>query len=67
LIKAEPKKEYLQLLATKLNRNNGLIKYAKIIEELPHGQVSHTQLIDIHLTEKEKEKEDKRVKDQAVN
>ena len=65
LIKAEPKKEYLQLLATKLDRNNGLIKYAKIIDELPNGQVSHTQLIDIPLTEKEKE--DKKVKDQAAN
>jgi uncharacterized repeat protein (TIGR03899 family) len=65
LVKAEPKTEYLQLLATKLNRNNGLLKYGNIIEELSNGQVRYTQLIDIPLTEKEKE--DKRVKEQAAN
>lgn len=65
LIRAEQKKEYLQLLATKLDRNNGCVKYAKIIEELPNGQVRHAPLIYIPLTEKEEE--DKRAKDQAAN
>jgi uncharacterized repeat protein (TIGR03899 family) len=54
LIKAEPKKEYLQLLATKLNRNNGLIKYANITEKLVN-RLNHDSLIDIPLTEKEQE------------
>jgi uncharacterized repeat protein (TIGR03899 family) len=65
LVKAEPKKEYLQLFATKLNRNNGSVKYANIIEELSNGQVKHSQSIDIPLTEKEEE--DKKVKEQAAN
>ena len=65
LVKAEPQKEYLQLLATKLDRNNGLVKYANIIEELSNGSVRHAPLIDVPLTEKEKE--DKRVKEQAAS
>ncbi len=53
LVKAGPKVDYLQLLATKLDRNNGSIKYATIIQDLPNGQVRHTPLIDVPLTEKE--------------
>lgn len=55
LVNISPKKEYLQLLATKLNRQNGALQYAKILEELPNGQVRHTPLIDIPLTDMEKE------------
>jgi hypothetical protein len=55
LVNIQPKKEYFQLLATKLNRQNGLVQYADIIEELPDGQVRHTGLIDVPLTEMEKE------------
>ena len=65
LTKAEPKKDYLQLLATKLDRNNGSIKYANIIRNLPNGQIKHTPLIDIPLTDKERE--DKKAKDQTAN
>ncbi len=32
LVNVSPKKEYLQLLATKLNRQNGLVQYASILE-----------------------------------
>ena len=63
LIKVEPKVDYLQLLAKKLDRNNGPIKYATILEELSNGQVRHTQPQDIPLTEKEYA--DKRKKDAA--
>ncbi|OIQ00754.1 MAG: hypothetical protein AUK35_02615 [Zetaproteobacteria bacterium CG2_30_46_52] len=49
LVSNSPKKEYLQLLATKLNRNNGTVKYASIIEELSNGQIRHTPLIDVPL------------------
>jgi len=55
LVNIQPKKEYLQLLATKLNRQNGLAQYANILEELQNGQVRHTGLIDVPLTENEKE------------
>lgn len=51
LINAVPKNEYLQLLATKLGRSNGTIKYANIVEELPNGQIRHTPLIDVPMTE----------------
>jgi hypothetical protein len=53
------------LFATKLNRNNGSIKYADIIEELPNGGCSHSQTIDIPLTEKEVE--DTKIKEQTAN
>jgi len=53
---SEPKKiEYLQLLASKLNRQNGKIQYANILEELSNGQIKHTTLVDIPLTDIEKE------------
>ena len=65
LVKTDSKKEYLQLLATKLDRNNGTFKYANILEEPSNGQVSRTPLIDIPLTEIEKE--EKRKKEQATN
>lgn len=62
LIQSEPKKNYIQLLATKLDRNNGPIKYANIIEKLPNGQIHYAQQVDVPLTEKEE-----RVKGQAAN
>lgn len=64
LINIAPKKEYLQLLATKLDRNNGTVKYASIIEELPNGQVRHTPLIDIPLADIEID--EKRKADEAT-
>jgi len=54
LVNSPPNKEYLQLLATKLNRHNGTIKYAAILEELPNGQIKHTPLVDVPLNEIEK-------------
>lgn len=51
LISYAPPKEYLQLLATKLGRSNGTVKYANIVEELPNGQVRHTPLLDVPLTD----------------
>lgn len=65
LIKAEPQKAYLQLLATKLDRNNGSIKYANITRYLPNGEIRYAQPIDIPLTDKEREH--KMAKDQAAN
>lgn len=59
LIRESPKMEYLQLLATKLNRQNGRIQYANILEELSNGQIKHTGLIDIPLTDIEKEQSEK--------
>lgn len=59
LINISPKKEYLQLLATKLGRSNGTVKYASIIEELTNGQIRHAPLIDIPLTDIEMDKKQK--------
>lgn len=64
LVRTEPRTDYIQLLATKLDRNNGPTKYAKIVEELSNGRVRHTQLIDVPLTEKEKT--ELRAKEQAT-
>ncbi len=63
LVNINPKIEYLQLLAAKLNRQNGLIQYANILEELPDGRVKHTELIDVPLTDSENE--DKRKNEQS--
>ena len=60
LIDISPKKEYLQLLATKLNRKNGLVQYGNILEELSNGQVRHSGLINVPLTELENEENNKK-------
>ncbi len=64
LIKEEARIEYLQLLATKLNRDNGSIRYARIVERLPDGRIKHTNITDIPPTEEEKK--DRKIKVQAT-
>lgn len=65
LIKEKTDIDYIQLLATKLDRVNGPIKYAKIIRYLPDDRVRHSQLIDIPLTDKERA--DEMTRSQPVN
>lgn len=60
LVKATPELDYIQLFATKINRLNGTIKYGQVIAELPNGQIRHTNLIDVPLTDDELEQERKR-------
>jgi uncharacterized repeat protein (TIGR03899 family) len=60
LVRTIPELDYIQLLATKINRENGSIKYGQILQELPNGQISHTNLLDVPMTEEEIEKERKR-------
>ena len=60
LVESTPELDYIQLLATKLNRQNGVIKYARIIELLPDGRINHMPLMDVPLTETEQEQEDKK-------
>lgn len=60
LVKAIPELDYIQLLATKINRINGTIKYGQVLAELPNGQIRHTNLIEVPLTDKELEQEQKR-------
>ncbi len=64
LVNVNPNINYLQLLATKLNRQNGLIQYSNILEKLPDGRVRHAALIDIPLTDSENE--DKTKKEESV-
>ncbi|WP_428087485.1 DUF2806 domain-containing protein [Candidatus Thioglobus sp.] len=54
LIDVEPKMEYIQLLATKLNRKNGAIQYTNSFKELSNNHIQYTELIDVPLTEDEK-------------
>ena len=65
LVNTIPKKEYIQLLATRLNRQNGKIQYANILEELQNGQVKHTGLINVPLTELEQENKNKKKQDES--
>lgn len=60
LVNATTELDYIQLLATKINRLNGTIKYGQVLAELPNGQIRHTNLIDVPLTEDELEQERKR-------
>jgi len=60
LVNTTPALDYIQLLATKLNRQNGSVKYARILDYLPNGQIRHTGLIKVPLTVVEQEAENKR-------
>ncbi|WP_234445868.1 DUF2806 domain-containing protein [uncultured Carboxylicivirga sp.] len=59
LVKSTPELDYIQLLATKINRINGSIKYGQILAELPNGQIRYTNLIDVPLTDQEVDQERK--------
>lgn len=61
LIDINPKMDFIQLLATKLNRENGSIKYARIIEKLSNEQIRHSPLIDVPLTELEKQNKNQEI------
>jgi len=60
MVKSTPDLDYIQLIASKLNRNNGPVRYAGILEMLENGQIQHTGLVDVPLTDKEEEHERKR-------
>jgi uncharacterized repeat protein (TIGR03899 family) len=60
LVNVLPDLEYIQLLATNLNRKIGNVKYANILQYLPTGRINHTGLIDVPLTVIEREREQKR-------
>lgn len=57
LVNVSPDIDYIQLLATNLNRQIGSVKYGRIIQRLPNGQFRHTPLVDVPLTEQELEQE----------
>lgn len=59
LVSTHPKIEYVQFLATKLNRQNGLVQYGQIIEKLSGGGVKHSKLKEVPLTALEKQNENK--------
>lgn len=60
MVRSTPDLDYIQLIASKLNRINGPVKYAGILEMLENGQIKHTGLVDVPLTDKEKEQDRKR-------
>lgn len=65
LIETKAEMDYIQLLASKI-RNKGVktIQYATI-NEIKDGQIHHSELIDVPLTEEEiKKEEEKRKKDE---
>lgn len=59
LVYVTPGLDYIQLLASKLNRKNGTVKYGQILQYLPTGQIRHTPLLDVPLTAIEQEQENK--------
>lgn len=68
LVKAIPELDYIQFLATKINRLNGIIKYGEVLAELPNGQIEYSNLIDVPLTDdemKENEKKQKKINNET--
>lgn len=55
LVTTTPDLDYIQLFASKLNRENGKIQFGYIIEKLGDGRVRYASLQDVPLTENEKE------------
>jgi len=51
LVDTKPDLDYLELLAIKLGRQNGDIKYGTILAEYNNGKISHTPLVDIPLND----------------
>ena len=62
LVNVSPELDYIQLLASKLDRKNGSVQYGKVLEFLQNGQFRHSQLIDVPPTKKE-QKESEEQKD----
>lgn len=65
LVQTTPDVDYIQLLATKLNRTNGSIKYGYVLQYLNNGQVKHSPLMEVPLTDSESEQ--KRKQDENQN
>ncbi len=53
LVNITPDLDCIQLLASSLNRQIGNVKYGKILQKLSNGQIYHTPLIEVPLTDKE--------------
>lgn len=53
LVQSMPDVDYIQLLATKLNRTNGSIKYGYVLQYLNNGQVRHSPLMEVPMTDAE--------------
>jgi len=54
LVDLEPDIEYIQLLAARLNRQYGAIKYADIYATLPNGKFSLSDFVDVPLSNNER-------------
>jgi uncharacterized repeat protein (TIGR03899 family) len=59
LVQTTPDVDYIQLLATKLNRNNGSIKYGNVFQYFNNGQVRHSPLMEVPMTDTEIEQKRK--------
>ncbi len=59
LVNTVPELDYIQLLASKLGRQNGTIKYGYILGYLPDGYIEHSPLIEVPLTVLEAEQKRK--------
>ena len=64
LIETKTELDYVQLLASKIRREGVTIKFANILE-IKDGQISHTGLVDVPLTEAEQAALDEKLKREA--
>ncbi len=59
LVQTTPDMDYIQLIASKLNRSNGPVRYGYILKYLDNGQINHSPLMEVPLTETELEQKKK--------
>jgi hypothetical protein len=60
LVNTVPELDYIQLLAAKIDRANGSIKYGEFKKKFPEGKIIPSNLIDVPLTNVEIEKLNKK-------
>jgi uncharacterized repeat protein (TIGR03899 family) len=61
LIATKPELDYIQLLAAKIRRKGVVVKFANILN-IKDGNIQHTGLVDVPMTQEEKTREEKRLK-----
>lgn len=61
LIETKPEFDYIQLLASKIRREGVEVKYANILE-IKDGEIHHSELIDVPMSEDEIKREEERLK-----
>ena len=66
LIETKPELDYIQLLTSKIRRKGVVVKFANILN-IKDGNIEHTGLVDVPITEDESKREGERLIKEEVN